>query len=156
MTGKSSACISMQIAYQGQNQYIKAISPLYQFNNTCAFRPITSLFLKIFKFFRNTCKTEKETPPVGVKPNTSHLPDECPRPLDHRGFLICPRSLIQVIHVWSLNCDYRLFTRHHMCIPSVQCFTTAHLFHTSVWNNLSVSLFLFFNFITFITYLLKI
>ena len=71
--------------------------------------------VKIFKFCRNTYKTEKETPLGGVKPDTSHLPDEHPRPLDHRGFPICPRSLIQVIHVWSLNCDYRLFTRCHLC-----------------------------------------
>ena len=28
-------------------------------------------------------KTEKETPPVGVKPNASHLLDECPRLLGH-------------------------------------------------------------------------
>ena len=32
---------------------------------------------------------EKETPPVGVKPDASHLLDECPRLLDHRGFPIC-------------------------------------------------------------------
>ena len=25
-------------------------------------------------------------PPVGVKPNASHLPDKCPRLLDHRDF----------------------------------------------------------------------
>ena len=27
-----------------------------------------------------------KTPPVGVKPDTSYLPHECPRLLDHRGF----------------------------------------------------------------------
>ena len=43
--------------------------------------------------------TEKETPPVGVEPDASHLQDECPRLLDHRGFPICHRSLIQVIHI---------------------------------------------------------
>ena len=69
--------------------------------------------------------------------------------LDHRGFPICPRSLIQVIHVWSLNCDYQLFTRCHLCIPSAQCFTTVHLFHASVWmvyhhlNNFNSQVFLF-------------
>ena len=45
---------------------------------------------------------KRKSPPVGVKPNASHLPDECPRLLDHRGFSICHRSLIQVIHMWSL------------------------------------------------------
>ena len=69
------------------------------------------MLMKIFKFFRNTYMTEKETPLVGVEPDASHLLDECPRLLDHRGYLICHRSLIQVIHVWSLNCDYQLFTR---------------------------------------------
>ena len=105
--------------------------------------------MKKFKFFRNTYKTEKETPLVGVKPNASCLPDEHPRLLDHRGFPICPRSLFQVIHVWSLNCDYQLFTRCHLQIPSAQCFTTAHLFHASIWmvyhhlNNLNSQVFYF-------------
>ena len=27
-----------------------------------------------------------KAPPVGVEPNASHLPNEHPRPLDHRGF----------------------------------------------------------------------
>ena len=109
----------------------------------------TVVTMKIFKLFRNTYKTEKVTPPVGVEPDTSHLLDECPRPLDHRGFPICPRSLIQVIHIWSLNCDYRLFTRCHLHIPSAQCLTTAHLFCTSVWmvyhhlNNLNSQVFYF-------------
>ena len=35
----------------------------------------------------HSCETEKgKSPPVGVEPNASHLPDEHPRPLDHRGF----------------------------------------------------------------------
>ena len=42
---------------------------------------------------------KRKSPLVGVKPDASHLPDECPRLLDHRGFLICHRSLIQVIHI---------------------------------------------------------
>ena len=44
----------------------------------------------------------RKSPLVGVEPNASHLLDECPRLLDHRGFLICPRSLIQVIHACPL------------------------------------------------------
>ena len=27
-----------------------------------------------------------KVPPVGVEPDASPLPDECPRPLDHRDF----------------------------------------------------------------------
>ena len=77
---------------------------------------------------------KRKSPPVRVKSDASHLLDKHPRPLDHRGFPICCRSLIQVIHIvvtelWLLI----LFTRCHLCIPSVQCSTTVHLFCTSIW-----------------------
>ena len=58
--------------------------------------------------------TEKKTPPVAVKPDASHLPHECPRLLDHRGFLICHRSLIQVIHNFVILASIQLFSSHLM------------------------------------------
>ena len=58
---------------------------------------------------------EGKSPPVGVEPNAFHLLDEHPRPLDHRGFLICHRSLFQVIHVWSLNSDYQYYLQDIIC-----------------------------------------
>ena len=75
---------------------------------------------------------KRKSPPVGVEPNAFHSLDEHPRPLDHRGFLICHRSLIQVIHIVVTELWLSiLFTRHHLHIPSAQCFTTAHLFRAS-------------------------
>ena len=70
---------------------------------------------------------------MGVKPDASHLPDECPRLLDHRGFLICLRSLIQVIHAWPLNCDNQYYLQDVICTLHLHSVTTAHLFCTSVW-----------------------
>ena len=58
--------------------------------------------MKIFKFFRNTYKTEKETPVVGVEPDTSHLLDEHPRPLDHFCMFLIKSQLV------TLNTTLRL------------------------------------------------
>ena len=38
-----------------------------------------------------------KAPPMGVEPDASHLPDEHPRPLDHRGF---PNIYIYSIQVY--------------------------------------------------------
>ena len=84
---------------------------------------------------------------MGVKPDASHLPDECPRPLDHRGFQICLRSLIQVIHAWPLNCDNQYYLQDIICTSHLCSVTTAHLFHASVWmdSDLIVTASMFFS-----------
>ena len=76
---------------------------------------------------------EKETPLVGVEPDASYLPDECPRLLDHRGILIChlityPSDSSMSTAV-AINIIYKTSSAH--CICAVV--TTAHLFHASVW-----------------------
>ena len=56
---------------------------------------------------------------MGVKPDASHLPDECPRPLDHRGFPICHRSLVQVIH-WFMSTAVanNIYIWYYICFDS--------------------------------------
>ena len=71
-----------------------------------AYHHLNNLSSQVFCFNGNILNSLSETlirqkrksPLVGVEPNASHLPDECPRPLDHRGFPISLTSLIQVIH----------------------------------------------------------
>ena len=89
--------------------------------------------MKIINNFSETLyMAEKgKSPLVGVEPNASHLPDKCPRLLDHRGFLICHRSLFQVIHVWSLNCDYQYYLQDVICalhLHSYHCTSAPHIY----------------------------
>ena len=104
-----------------------------------------------WKLINNSFETliwqKRISPPVGVKPNASHLPDEHPRLLDHRGFPICHISLFWVIHMWSLlwlSIIYKMSSAH----PIHAVFTTAHLFCTSAWmvyhhlNNLILMCFI--------------
>ena len=70
-------------------------------------------------------------PPVGVKPNASHLPDECPRLLDHRDFpdlsqITYPSDSCMSTAV-AINI-YKASSVHPFCTDVLQlCICSAHL-----------------------------
>ena len=95
-------------------------------------RSVKLLYLR--KLINNSFETliwqKRKSPRVGVEPNASCLLDELSRLLDHRGFPICHRSLIWVIHMWSLLwllIIYKMSSVH----PIHTVFTTVLLFHAS-------------------------
>ena len=56
---------------------------------------------------------------LGVEPDTSHLPDKHPRLLNHRGFLICHRSLVQVIHLFmSTAVANNIYIWYYICFDN--------------------------------------
>ena len=67
--------------------------------------------------------TERESSPMGVKPDASHLLDEHPRPLDHRDFLICHCFITHA-------CDFRLATTVALSINYIA--SSVHPFHADV------------------------
>ena len=122
----------------------------FTIRNTNQTQQWNKLMLK-WKLINNSFETliwqKRKSPLVRVEPNASCLPDKHPRLLDHRGFLICHRSLIRVIHMWSLLwllIIYMMSSAH----PIHAVLTTAHLFCTSAWmvhhhlNNLILKCFI--------------
>ena len=71
-----------------------------------------------------------KSPLVGVEPDASCLPDECPRLLEHRGFPICHLITYPSDSLYVHCCGNQYYLQDIICAV---VFTTAHLFHASVW-----------------------
>ena len=109
---------------------------VYHHLNNCILKCFNSMKIINNFFLKHSIWQKRKSPLVRVEPNASHLPDKHPRPLDHRRFPICNRSLIQVIHICPLLWQSILFTRHHLCIMSAELPLHICSMHLPGWSTI--------------------